>query len=213
MKYKQEKPQGITLIALVITIIVLLILAAVSVVTLTGQNGLLNKAEIARRNTNIEETKERIKLELAGAINEENTNYTNQDVIKAIEKITGNKVEENAPVVKSDKGNDIDISDFWIKEEIKEDTKYYFTINGIKCYFTDKDAGFTYNSSGDAMFYFDEWLNHHVSEVSCTKLWDETCQVLDKGEMVDMIDYHTLRKEGSVLYITIQDLEKRIYYE
>ena len=43
--------RGITLIALVITIIVLLILAAVSIVTLTGQNGILTRAEDAKTET------------------------------------------------------------------------------------------------------------------------------------------------------------------
>ena len=38
-KDKNMRDKGITLIALVITIIVLLILAAVSIATLTGQNG------------------------------------------------------------------------------------------------------------------------------------------------------------------------------
>ena len=42
---------GITLIALVITIIVLLILAAVSVVTLTGENGILRQAGNAKEET------------------------------------------------------------------------------------------------------------------------------------------------------------------
>ena len=36
--------RGITLIALVITIIVLLILAGVTIVTLTGENGILTRA-------------------------------------------------------------------------------------------------------------------------------------------------------------------------
>ena len=40
---------GITLIALVITIIVLLILATVSIATLTGKNGVLTKADVARK--------------------------------------------------------------------------------------------------------------------------------------------------------------------
>ena len=38
---KLRRTHGITLIALVITIVVLLILAAVSIATLTGQNGIL----------------------------------------------------------------------------------------------------------------------------------------------------------------------------
>ena len=43
-----KKNNGITLIALVITIIVLLILAAVSIATLTGENGILSQATKAK---------------------------------------------------------------------------------------------------------------------------------------------------------------------
>lgn len=61
-KMKKEKIKGkgevnlksqkaITLIALVITIIVLLILAAVSIATLTGENGILTRGE-QRKNRN-----------------------------------------------------------------------------------------------------------------------------------------------------------------
>ena len=46
-----NKKQGITLIALVVTIIVLLILAGVSISMLTGQNGVLNRAADAKKNT------------------------------------------------------------------------------------------------------------------------------------------------------------------
>ena len=46
-----KKQKGITLIALIITIIVLLILAGVSIATLTGENGLLNKAVTAKEAT------------------------------------------------------------------------------------------------------------------------------------------------------------------
>ena len=45
MKKKgKQTNNGITLIALVITIIVLLILAGVTIATLTGENGILTKA-------------------------------------------------------------------------------------------------------------------------------------------------------------------------
>ncbi len=46
MKFKNKN--GITLIALVVTIIVLLILAGVSISMLTGQNGILNRAAEAK---------------------------------------------------------------------------------------------------------------------------------------------------------------------
>ena len=48
MKNKLKEKQGITLIALVITIIVLLILAGVSIAMLTGQNGILTQANNAK---------------------------------------------------------------------------------------------------------------------------------------------------------------------
>lgn len=43
-----KNQKGITLIALVITIIVLLILAGITIAMLTGENGLLNKANAAK---------------------------------------------------------------------------------------------------------------------------------------------------------------------
>ena len=42
---KRRKDKGITLIALVITIIVLLILAEIGIAMLTGENGILTKAQ------------------------------------------------------------------------------------------------------------------------------------------------------------------------
>ena len=43
MKNIRKQENGITLIALVVTIIVLLILAGISIAMLTGQNGILNR--------------------------------------------------------------------------------------------------------------------------------------------------------------------------
>jgi len=57
-----KKEKGITLIALVITIIVLLILAGVTIVTLTGDNGILQQADKAKMLTEIGEIEENVKL-------------------------------------------------------------------------------------------------------------------------------------------------------
>ena len=54
--------QGITLIALVITIIVLLILAGVSIATLTGDNGILKQANQAKENNNSAAAREKVYL-------------------------------------------------------------------------------------------------------------------------------------------------------
>ena len=59
---RQEK--GITLIALVITIIVLLILAGISIAMLTGENGILTKADNAKEGTKRAEVIENAKLDI-----------------------------------------------------------------------------------------------------------------------------------------------------
>lgn len=58
---------GITLIALVITIIVLLILAGVAIATLTGENGILTQAGNAKTETTKSEALEKVQLEVLGS--------------------------------------------------------------------------------------------------------------------------------------------------
>lgn len=60
---KRKKETGITLIALVITIIVLLILAGVSIMMLTGDNGILNQASNAKVKTAHQQVFEALQLE------------------------------------------------------------------------------------------------------------------------------------------------------
>ena len=67
---KRTKQNGITLIALVITIIVLLILAGVSIATLTGENGILTRATDSKEQTEIAEEKEAIQLAYTGVVAE-----------------------------------------------------------------------------------------------------------------------------------------------
>ena len=62
-----KEQKGITLIALVITIIVLLILAGVSIAMLTGDNGILTKANTSKTETAKAEVMERINMELNAA--------------------------------------------------------------------------------------------------------------------------------------------------
>ena len=61
-KTRKNANKGITLIALVITIIVLLILAAVSIATLTGENGILTQAGNSKTKTTEAQVDEEIKL-------------------------------------------------------------------------------------------------------------------------------------------------------
>ena len=103
-KKASKKNNGITLIALVITIIVLLILAGVTIATLTGENGILTKAQEASEKTKQANVEEQVQLAVVGSIgtdgilNLENLNkeleqigaYYNGDPIST----AGNKIEE-----------------------------------------------------------------------------------------------------------------------
>ena len=60
-----KKNKGITLIALVITIIILLILAGISISMLTGQNGILNRAQEAK----VKDEKSQAQEEVTTALN------------------------------------------------------------------------------------------------------------------------------------------------
>ncbi len=55
-----NKNKGITLIALIITIVILIILAGVIISLLIGKNGILNKAEEARRKNNMAKIQEEL---------------------------------------------------------------------------------------------------------------------------------------------------------
>ena len=162
----ENKEKGITLIALVITIIVLLILAGVAIATLTGDNGILTKAVSSKEETDIAETKEQIKLEIMGNLNDEGK-YTNTDVVKAVKKITGKQIEENVDSVQTSKGNNVDLTDLWVAEG----EKVTFTVNGREItligeelYFTDwinsvnKSFDWYYMGAAAGYFFFHEEL-------------------------------------------------------
>ena len=72
MKKIIKKNNGITLIALVITIIVLLILAGVTIATLTGENGILTRASDASEQTELADEREKVELATIGALAKEN---------------------------------------------------------------------------------------------------------------------------------------------
>ena len=70
LKERVNGKNGITLIALVITIIVLLILAGVTIATLTGDNGILTKAQNAKTQNDKATVKEKVDLAIAASLDE-----------------------------------------------------------------------------------------------------------------------------------------------
>ncbi len=79
----KNQNNGITLIALVVTVVVLLILAGISIRVLSGDNGIINQAKKGKEETEISEEKEIIDVSVAQAVN--------SDVMGNLEK---NKLQE-----------------------------------------------------------------------------------------------------------------------
>lgn len=110
----QKKNNGITLIALVITIIVLLILAGVSLVTLTGDNGILTKASEAKERTGQANAEEQVEIAVTGSIGTDglinNRDLkTNLDVIENIIGVPDEITDSHFPLTVNVDGYDVTI--------------------------------------------------------------------------------------------------------
>ena len=111
---KRVKENGITLIALVITIIVLLILAGVSIAMLTGENGILTQAQRAKQETEKSSEDELRRLTaLEASTNLENTTYKDENGQTApipagfaVSQVEGENTIENGLVIIDPNGNE-----------------------------------------------------------------------------------------------------------
>lgn len=147
-----KERKGITLIALVITIIVLLILVAVSIVTLTGENGILVNATKAKQQAEEEKVKENIKL--AYNVSQIET-YENNDIKvtdrikKELENMYGiGKIEVNVNTVK--------------KQIIVE-------IEGVGTYIIDENTFTIYRSDKEIeQFFYASSLTQFIQKNSLT---------------------------------------------
>ena len=92
-----KKENGITLIALVITIIVLLVLSGVSLSLVLGDNGVINKAQNATTETRKAEEKEKIEMAVAAARAAGNGTLTTENLNIELDKVfnNGKEVEES----------------------------------------------------------------------------------------------------------------------
>ena len=93
-KTRNKGQNGITLIALVVTIIILLILAGISISMLTGQNGILTRANEAKKKTQVANEKEAIGLATMDALTEGKGTITKEILTKTMKSYLGkNDVE------------------------------------------------------------------------------------------------------------------------
>ena len=144
--FRRNNNNGITLIALVITIIVLLILAAVSIATLTGENGILTRANDAKTKT--EQAKEdelRRLTALEATTNLENKEYIDNNEDKAIipagfavSQVEGENIIDDGLVIIDKNGNEF----VWIP--VASEDKYIRNIT----FFNEDVSKETYTDMG-----------------------------------------------------------------
>ena len=120
-----KKRNGITLIALVITIIVLLILAGVSIAMLTGENGILSQVQNSKAETEKASVIEQARLDIIGKQTEENgTTIYKEDIKEILDKyfegVPDDFTLETELKTKPEYGdNQIKVSEIY-NEELKE---------------------------------------------------------------------------------------------
>ena len=133
----ERRENGITLIALVITIIVLLILASISIAMITGDNGIVDQANEAKEQTEITQWEEKIDMAILTA-ERDNRNPSMEDIIQElidsniisnenqIDKVTGAITTNDPSYVLEGKLNDyikvIEVSDLQAGDRVYYDT-------------------------------------------------------------------------------------------
>ena len=128
-----KKNKGITLIALVITIIILLILAGISISMLTGQNGILNRAQEAKVKNEKSQAQEEVTIALNYLQIENETSSTTltQENKRKILEDELKKSAKDSTVIISGNGYKVNHRkyDFYIDENLKliEDEKEFDT--------------------------------------------------------------------------------------
>ena len=155
----KKSQKGITLIALVITIIVLLILASVSIAMLTGNNGILQKAETAKESSAEAEGEEKINLAILAVKTQTNGGFDQKLLQEELKKygLTGTKGENETTVTVNEKTYTIDDEgNVTSKETIKDITAKMVAENPEK-YYGLKVTNYTSTNGQDdwRIFYSD----------------------------------------------------------
>ena len=107
---------GITLLALVITIIILLILAGVSISVLGGQNGIIKNATESKKQSEIGEIIDKVRIDIADEqIEKKNAGIASSELEKILNKY-GNLTGEGTildKILETEKGYKIPVKEIW----------------------------------------------------------------------------------------------------
>ena len=189
---KRTKQNGITLIALVITIIVLLILAGATIATLTGDNGILTQANNAKERTEEASLEEKIQLLATETLINK---YTGKNEEKTAQEIQNelNEQGENVLVIQWDK---------YIIFDLEKNEEYRVMSDGNVEYWGENNIGNKLNNLSDineSYIGIDSQGNQVIGVDSIgnqvnMKLWESS---LMENATYGLNDKESLAKEGS----------------
>ena len=173
---ERSEVKGITLVSLVITIIILLILAGITIIALTGDNGLFSRAKEAREKTKIEEAQEELNMLIMQVQTDKEGMATLTDIVEEL-KNNGQYtyiIKYNQTAMLSDNGDITSTSD--IKEALTNKEEIYVTHKGYEFKIT-KGLQVAYvgtNKGG-------EIIDNYVEESEIAELWEyNTTQIPGK---------------------------------
>ena len=170
---KSKKEEGITLIALTITIIILLILAGVTIAAISGDNGILQNSARAKEQTeqaSVDELKKLTQLEAATHLEDyeyiDNSTGEEKTITIpaecAVSQVEGENTLENGLVIIDASGNE------WVWVEVPKTEEVYrnagtnLDINNI----TDEQCDTIYNDLSD---YVSAYRNHYTDTFGSTE--------------------------------------------
>lgn len=149
---KLKYSQGITLIALIITIILMLILAGVVISLTIGENGLIEKSKQAAEKYKIEEIREKVNIEMANVIAKETALGNDVTIDKILQELLENETFES---IDKEAGTGV-IGDYDIK--LKQDEYGDIVIEsiekatGIRITYTLDPKGYTNSEKVSILF-------------------------------------------------------------
>ena len=201
---------GITLVALVITIIVLLILAGVAIRAVVGDNGVLNQATKASKKTNYKTAAEQIELQAEYIEVGENAGKVDLDKTLAnINKLDLAEIDKTKEIIMTD--NDITVpltngENVIIKgkrEEQKVQTEYYtgvFNNNQELVYAVDYENNILYVYQGEE----NEGAGGNLVEIENIpglEFVRETFTIIMDGESVEKTNAIGVKIDGNILFL------------
>lgn len=175
-----RKNQGITLIALVITIIVLLILAGVSLSLVAGSDGILSKTDHAVEETQKEAYKEELELIAVETLMDLSESETGQKYLEAYKENLIPKLDENA-------------NSIFAQSTIITDTETLIQVKTKEGYIFDiADKEISYMGKEDVGHHWNDWEN--IKEPTCTEegINRRSC----KDEKCEEVETKTIRALG-----------------